>query len=233
MKVEPIKPTGNIEEYISSLSSAVYGNNAVKNPKKRFIALLKESYGDMASRVLEYLPCKIPAAGICDIKEQLFGFQIRGTCNYYTNARELLHWGWTIEKVKKFIDFTHYRAFRCVAPRFVYNQVQTHTQITTVCFSARYSVNKLGYYKPKRVMVDNWGWYVQNTPPIALKQYLKQFSKRTEIYNRGADSLENVCFSLGGFLNNPNSFPHFINQRTHYKTQKETREFVKLFKKYL
>lgn len=43
-----------------------------------------------------------------------------------------------------------------------------------------------------------------------------------------SDMLQNRVFTLGGYTNNPNAFPHFLSQRLDSHTQLETRDFTKL-----
>jgi hypothetical protein len=155
--------------------------------------------------------------------------------NYYTTARELLNWNWSWEDVISHVCFDEYVAIKCMAPYFVYGQVSTHTQITSVSHSNRYTESPLGYYKPSEVSTmtqEAWNDYVDITPPLLLKATMKEAGVvRREIWSRGADMLQYREFTLGGYLNNPNAFPHFINQRLHDShTQLETREFTKMIK---
>jgi len=222
-----VKAKGNslveLQEYLAELSSVVR-DKSPKSAEKLWGRLLTESVGNKASRVFEYIPCKI------DKKidsGQYFGFYLDD--NYYTNARELLNWGWSMREVLRTVDFTNYKVFRCEAPRMVYNQVQTHTQITSVCFSARYSDNSRGFWKPNEVdmLQEEWDNCVENSSPKELKEIMRYSGVvRKEILNRGRDNLQYVVFNLGGYTNNPNAWEHFVAQRTDSHTQLETRELV-------
>ena len=230
----------DLEGYIAELSSVVR-DKSPKSDSKLFKRLLTESIGDKASRVLEFIPCKINGTA-CKAKiDQKFGFYVKSY--YFTNARELLNWGWSMEQIIKCVDFTNYKVFKCVTPYFIYGQLSTHTQLTTVSHSQRYAECDRGYWIPERVntylnnnthydetdKTEWWNDYVEDAPPKELKAFMKNICKepRKEVYDRGADMLQNRVFVIGGYTNNPNAWEQFINQRTDKHTQLETREFVK------
>ena len=240
MKVEIIKqPTvitsESLMQYLADVSSVVRGSQP-KDNERLFKRLMKESYGNKPSRLFEYIACAIPYTFDVLNTCELFGFRVKDT--YCTSARELLNWGWSWKQVIEYVDFTHYRAVRVTSPRFIYNQLQTHTQITSVCFSARYSDQTAGYWKPDEVEMSKivWDAVVDTSSPLELRCYMKDNCdiKRKEIYNRGADSLAYVTYSLGGWMNSSNSWEHFINQRAFDShTQLETREVAKMISELL
>ena len=52
---------------------------------------------------------------------------------------------------------------------------------------------------------------------------------RMEVYARGKDMLANRVYTLGGYINNPNAWVHFLNQRSLDKhTQLETRKLASM-----
>ena len=187
------------------------------------------------------------------IHDQLFGFD---TDSYNTTMRELLNWGWTIDECLKVVDFTNYRTYKCEAPYFIYGQVSTHIQITSVSHSQRYGTCDRGYWMPpefvtwfndraaepfmptemeqlytKEYMRTRWNFAIENKTPLQLKTFIKGLGiVRKEVWDRGADMLQNRVFTLGGYTSNPNAFPYFIDQRLDSHTQLETREFVQLIK---
>lgn len=242
--VEIIPPTDitleSIADYISQCSSVVRDKEPA-NAMKLLTRLMTESYGDKASRVLEYIPCTINLEDISDV-HQIFGF-FQGDSTYYTNARELLNWGWTFDEVLAVVDFTNYRTFHCVAPYFIYGQLSTHTQITSVSHSQRYGSCDRGYWQPEEcknyffsewamddsVLDTHWNKLVENYSPSQLKSLMKLDCgiKRKEVWDRGADMLQNRVFTLGGYIQ-PNGWTHFIAQRLDSHTQLETRDFTQL-----
>lgn len=243
--VEIIPPTDitleSIADYISQCSSVVRDKEPA-NAMKLLTRLMTESYGDTASRVLEYIPCTLdlienPVTDFYHI-QQYFGFfefdQNHNTEIYYTNARELLNWGWTFDDVLAVVDFTNYKTFHCVAPYFIYGQLSTHTQITSVSHSQRYGSCDRGYWKPLEIPNCQQEWsetIVPYSTPNGLKQLMKDVGiKRKEVWDRGSDLLQNRVFCLGGYLSNPNALPHFFSQRLDTHTQKETRDFVQMMK---
>ena len=248
MKVELItaksKKLKDIQQYISQLSSVVR-DKSPKNAEKLFNRLLTESVGEKASRVLEYIPCHIKS-NITDLDgvKQFFGF-FGEDGTYYTNARELLNWGWSLDKVLKYVDFTHYKVFKCESPYYIYGQISTHNQLTTVSHSQRYAKCDRGYWCPPEVrqyMIklkteddfnDWWARCVETFRPYELRELMKKSGvTRKEIFDRGSDMLQNRVFVIGGYTNNPNAWEHFINQRTDKHTQLETRLFADEFMNY-
>ena len=227
----------NLESYIAELSSVVR-DKSPKSASKLFKRLLTESIGDKASRVLEFIPCKIQDTSVKSTINQRFGFYVNE--HYYTTARELLNWGWGMNEVLKCVDFTNYKVFKCVTPYFIYGQISTHTQLTTVSHSQRYAECDRGYWLPESVIdyfsgiqesqIQGW-WtaFINNKSPKELKAFMRDVCKepRKEVWDRGADMLQNRVFVIGGYTNNPNAWEHFVKQRTDKHTQIETREFVK------
>ncbi len=235
MKANRIEPKSNklkdLREYIAELSSVVR-DKSPKSAEKLFSRLLSESVGDKASRVLEFIPCVINWNDVPNDKanyNQYFGFYLED--NYYTNARELLNWGWTMQQVLKYVDFTNYVVIKCETPYFVYGQISTHTQLTTVSHSQRYADCDRGYWKPTELIdidQDSWNTLCDNAKPCNLQNLMKNSGvNRKEVFDRGRDMLQNRVFVIGGYTNNPNAWQHFIKQRTDKHTQLETREFVK------
>jgi len=246
--IELVQPPVEITEeslanYIASLVDVVYAKE-VKNPMKRFKALQTEAYANTASHVMSFIPVIFGSEhikSICNLSDiqngltiQNFGFFQNN--QYFTNMREMLNLEWTVKELLPFVDFTHYKVFKCKAPRFSYNHCRTHSQMTMVSFSARYSDNKNGYFKPFEINCTQaeWDHIVENTSPIDLLLYMKNNGiTRKEVYTRGKDSLQMVDFSIGGYTNSPYAWKWFINQRSDNHTQEETKNFVKMFKKLL
>lgn len=249
MKAELIISKSNklkdIQNYISELSSVVR-DKSPKSAEKLFDRLLTESVGEMASRVLEYIPCRITGLKNDDmimehVSEQNFGFFSPNFDTYYTNARELLNLGYTMKQVLKLVNFDDYAVFKCEAPYFIYGQVSTHNQLTTVSHSQRYAECDRGFWIPPEVRVyleksrlpisveEKWNNIVSTFRPAELRELMKRCGvKRKEVFDRGVDMLQNRVFVIGGYTNNPNAWTHFVAQRLDKHTQHETREFTKL-----
>lgn len=229
-----IKTQEDVEDYLADLAGVVRDKEP-KNASKLFERLMKESVGNKPSRMFEYIPCKIHNSSVHTTQSQLFGFKIylneaSWEYNYYTNARELLNWGWAMEDILDAMDFSNYTVFKCVTPYFMYGQISTHNQLTTVSHSQRYTDSQRGFWKPPEVKFsqEKWNYLIRHVKtPTELEALMKSFGiKRKEVYARGADMLQYRAFSIGGYTNNPNAFQHFDAQRTDSHTQKETREFV-------
>ena len=230
----------SLKRYLADCSSVVR-NKQPRDNNKLFDRLMKESYGNKPSRVFEYIPCvvqaNLPKIGVenGDIS-QLFGFFDDDA--YFTNARELLSWGFAWGDIIPLVNFTYYRTVKVTAPYFIYGQLSTHTQITTVSHSARYSKANLGYWMPdeiSRYLYENtnnateaWNEIVTTSSSEELEAFMKKCGvTRMEIYARGRDMLARRVYTLGGYTLNENSWPHFINQRMRDKhTQEETRKLA-------
>ena len=233
MKAKLIECVGdNYKEYLAELSSVVR-DKSPKSAEKLWDRLLTESVGDKASRVFEYIPCTINWNDVPNDKancNQYFGFYLDD--NYYTDARELLNWGWSMKDVLQAVDFTNYKVFKCETPYFLYGQISTHTQLTTVSHSQRYADCDRGYWKPSELSElaqEDWNDMVEKAKPCNLESYMKNHGvKRREVFARGRDMLQNRVFVIGAYTNNPNAWEHFLAQRSDKHTQLETREFVKL-----
>lgn len=232
-----------LQEYIADCASVVRDKDP-KSPAKLWDRLLKESFGGTASRVLEYIPCTINVMSNqeeLDCTSQRFGFisfsdEAYDYDTYRTTMRELLNWGWTVEQCLEVVDFSDYRTFKCMAPYFIYGQLSTHNQITSVSHSQRYGVCDRGYWMPPEALseYDNqaqWSSSIYRMTPGELKNHMKALGVvRKEVWDRGADLLQNRVFTLGGYTSNSNAFPHFIDQRLDSHTQLETRQFTQLIK---
>lgn len=237
MKAIDITPNkcDNLEDvqiYIAECSSVVR-DKTPKSAEKLFKRLLTESVGDKPSRVLEYLPCVVRMSRVfrADMASQTFGF-IQNK-KYYTNARELLSWGWSLDQVLEVVDFTNYKVFKCETPYFIYGQVSTHNQLTTVSHSNRYTESQHGYWMPPEIVgITQAQWddgVSRKWRPMELQDLMKQHGVvRREVFARGKDMLQMRGFTIGGFTNNPNAWDHFLEQRLDLHTQLETREFVKV-----
>lgn len=254
MKVELIQiPTeindATLKQYLADCSSVVR-NSQPKDNERLFQRLLKESFGDKASRVFEYIPCTVHHADLRRPFGTYFGFfSFLREGEYCTNARELLNQEYSWEEVIKLVDFTDYKAVKVTAPYFLYGQASTHTQITSVSHSNRYTEADLGYWMPTEVkeywkergvtfdhlygeeeLQAHWTNLIQNYGAVKLQEYMKAKGvTRREVYARGSDMLAYRVYTLGGYLNNPNAWPHFINQRLKDPhTQREMRELASL-----
>jgi hypothetical protein len=220
-----------LQQYLAECASVVR-DKAPKSAEKLWDRLLTESLGE-PSRVFEFIPCKIDYNRVDMGISQLFGF--RDKKYYYTNARELLSWGYTMDDVLSTVDFTNYVVFKCEAPYFIYGQISTHTQLSTISHSQRYADCDRGYWKPKEVNIPQTKWDIgvgDRWRRWELRDVMKKAGiTRKEVFDRGSDMLQYRVFTIGGYTNNPNAWEHFIKLRTDKHAQKETQEFVGLFKK--
>jgi hypothetical protein len=129
------------------------------------------------------------------------------------------------------------------------NGMCSDENITSVSHSARYTESNHGYWYPeefigwlatqldsaptKEDLEFHWAGSVETSSPTELRSFMKNELgvKRKEVYNRGADMLQNREFTLGGYWQ-PNGWQHFINQRMRdLHTQQETRELTELINK--
>jgi hypothetical protein len=80
-----------------------------------------------------------------------------------------------------------------------------------------------------------WDSKVQYSSPIERRGFMRRIGVTCrEVYARGSDMLQYREFTLGGYLNNPNAWPHFINQRARDPhTQLEMRELATMIEEVL
>ena len=243
IKIERIYPPNEINkesiaDYLAKCGSVVRGKMP-KDNMKLFNRLSTEAYGNTASRMMEYVPITIDKNMIYNKANKLFGFY--GEFNkYHTNLRELMNWGCSWHMLEEYIDFSNYFVIKVNIPYFIIAQIQTHTQITSVMHSKRYTSGVYDFWCPpeffkwSKVMHKQkyWNEIILKSSPIELKKFMKDELgiKRLEIYNRGKDSLQYREITLGGSRLNPNAWDWFFNQRLDSHTQKETIEAVKLIK---
>jgi thymidylate synthase ThyX len=150
--------------------------------------------------------------------------------------RELLNLGIYTEECIEAIDFTYYKVFKVTTPYFIYGQVSTHTQLTTVSHSARYTASNKGYWKPDEITMsqEEWDTLVADTSPRKLEQIMKEAGVvRREVFARGADMLQYRTFTIGGYTSIPTAWKHFVAQRTDKHTQLETKLLAKQLKELL
>jgi len=255
-------PTDNslesLQAYVAQCASVVF-NREPKNHEKLWKRLMTEAYGGKPSRVLEYIPCAIehgsPIVAAIEIQpEQFFGFT--DDSKYYTNMRELLNWGLSVEEILPLVDYSNYVAVKITCPYFIYGQVSTHNQLTSVSHSNRYSDANLGYWLPDEVRLylecnyktdldeylyelqtedfitndvdELWNYMVLNLSPLKLQAFMKKANVvRREVWARGVDMLQTRVGTLGGYTSNPNAWPWFIKQRLlDPHTQLETRQLT-------
>ena len=230
----------SIKKYLADCAQVVTRDN-----NEFFNQAMKESYCDKPGRVFECIPCsvsihntKLPVALNHDVL-QTFGFGLGHF--YYTNARELLNWGWEWDEVLGVIDFTDYRAVMVVAPYFIYSQLSTSNQITSIPSRNRHTTADLGYWMPPEVEAHlsalgysdaggQWNVLVNAYPPSKLQSYMKRKGvMRSEVFAMGSDMLAYKAFTLCGDTCNPNAWPHFIARGVH-EPQAEIAYTVKLIK---
>jgi hypothetical protein len=236
IKIQEIVPNESIEEYLARCSSVVHGSQP-KSPQKLLKRLLRESIGDKPSRILEYVPVTMPLEEVI-LNEKTFGV-IRDQ-QLITNMREGLSLMradsqklFTYKDLLSMINFDNYFVVKATAPYFVYGQISTHTQLTSVSHSNRYGESKVHpkYYLPqaiesKNVSQEKWDDIVDTSSPEELVSYMKHSGcYRREVFARGSDMLRYREFTLGGYVDEW-GWIHFVQQRTDYHTQFETQFFA-------
>lgn len=238
----------NLQGYLAEVASVVRDKDP-KSAAKLWDRLMVESYGKLPSSTFSFIPCTLSkdTSNEIVIKWEQYTdsstFRFFGTFDnvngkYYTNMRELLQIGFTVDEIIPTVDFTHYQAFKCMTMYKVYQQLRTHTQMNFISHSQRYTQSTHGFWYPpefanRHVKLTDpkhaWNERVLNSTPAELEIYMKDELKipRREIYALGKDMLELRVFSVGGYTNTQESFQHFINQRSKdAHTQLETREML-------
>lgn len=249
IEVKLLTPTGtddaSIKAYLAQCVSVVR-NKQPKDNERLFERLMKESAGNKPSRVFEFIPCKtydLNFAWPNTYSPRRFGFleKVDDAVAYRTTARELLNFSWSWDEVLMHVDFTNYYAVRLKVPYFIYGQLSTHTQITSVSHSARYSESGMGHWMPDEVRSylssigyrdieyaqTFWDHIVMHMSPKGLQKFMRDTCgiKRREVWARGSDMLAYRTSTLGGYMSDAHAWPHFFLQRAcDSHTQEETRE---------
>ena len=173
----------------------------------------------------------------------------------YTNARTLLNAGIKEENVpfNSPVDLANYFVVEVKVPYFVFAQMRTHGMLSQIAVSSRVTdtteywlpedllerVSKSdlpikGYLQTARneeaanqALLDAFKIGFSND---AGKAILKKLGYPKEVYNRVLSFMEYKTFIIGGWLNNPYQWGHFLLEREAFAkvtkswVQKETRE---------
>ena len=156
----------------------------------------------------------------------------------YTNYRNIANIGLTDSEIafNTKEELTDFKILEAKIPQFVFNHLKTHTQLTTIRQSDRYS--KIDDFWLPDDIIDKLDKSFINSKKEAL-EYLKQLNYldfesifktmgyKKEIYQRGLNGFRYTICLIGGWKNDHLGWNHLIELRSGANTQKETKEFIK------
>jgi len=188
---------------------------------------------------------------------EILKFSYREDNKLYTNARTLLNAGIRYEDIpynKEDEINDNYFIAEVKTPYFVFAQLRTHGLLSQVAVSERVvevdeywipddledrllelqsKENDLDFYTYALINAINMGndiksYLFNNLPVKTLTELLKKLGYRKEVYNRFPNMVKYKTFIIGGWLNNPYQWGHFLLERNAFDelfkggVQKET-----------
>jgi len=180
----------------------------------------------------------------------------------YTNARALLNAGIDESRIpfNRPTELINYFIIELKVPYFVFAQMRTHGLLSQVAVSERVTEEE-DYWLPddilKRVSESNnpirgllqgvkdkkeaeerlYQLFFNGLTVKGGKEILKALGYKKEIYNRYPSFLKYKTFIIGGWLNNPYQWGHFLLEREAFNellsswTQEQTKEAAKAIRK--
>lgn len=168
-------------EWTTQLAAISRGKDESKNPRKRYMALMKEAEGERPSRPFEFLPVFFHTSdpvlhGIQNESDafNLMRFSYIDKDDYmHTNMRALLNIGIREDAVPFNREIKNFAAFKIKAPMFVWAQIVTHTQLSTESQSDRVS-EEYDYWLPEDIedrISENYG---KNAKQIDIDKFAEK-----------------------------------------------------------
>jgi len=183
---------------------------------------------------------------------------IPGLWDVYTNARTLINAGIDETNIpfNRKVDLFNYFVVELKVPYFVFAQMRTHGLLSQVAVSERVTEEE-DYWLPddilERVSKSNnpikgvlqgaknkeeaearlYNVFFNGLTVKSGKEILKSLGYKKEIYNRYPSFLKYKTFIIGGWLNNPYQWGHFLLEREAFDkvlsswTQEQTKETAK------
>lgn len=192
-----------------------------------------------------------------------YKFSHTGDDKIYTNYRTLANFiiDFKFDKVLKFNtpeEVKDFKVIRGKVPKFVFDHLKTHTQITSLAQSDRSSVES-DYWLPDDLQerfikskgvcnsdinkiislfkslvtlkIEDFNkslvhHLLSKVSPNQFEELFKTLGYSKEIYQRQLSGFRYKEFIMSGWINDPLTFNHLIELRSHKPTQKETIEFT-------
>ena len=173
----------------------------------------------------------------------------KGLYEVYTNLRNMINYGFEENEVFN-EDIPEFVAFRVRAPYFAFAQVRTHSKLTQIAQSDRWSKED-EYWLPEDIeerfrekgifdgTKDEILKYLLSLPPLKGQEELKRAGYHLEIYQRWPNHMKFKEWTISGFVNDPDSILHFLLQRKAYpeiikdKTQEQTATIASMMRELL
>ncbi len=214
--VEEIEIGNDIIEYVCDVARTTRGGSEPKSYIGMFNRLKHESGDNAKGRPFEYVHVEIKEwmqDMIIDMKHVYFWNHKMVTNLRNLNFGEL--------KATNFNIIRSNKVFKGKVPKFVYDHIRTHTQISWLSETVR--VKDIGNVE----FWNNEDAGLRRLSEYSIKNYkvAKRLGYRDEIAARELSSRRYVTFICSG-LNDAEGFKHFILERTKKATQFQTRELA-------
>ena len=236
--------------WTTNLAAISRGNDKSSNPEKRYRALMKEAEGGNPSRPFEFMPVIMDVGNIDNYPElkdeniiRLLKYSYADEQNekVYTNMRAVIESGLPLDKIPFNETIEEFAAFKIKAPMFVWNQIITHTQLSTESQSDRVAKQE-DYWLPddlierlereehrnivKEYTMDFIGdifkpeeftrWMITHAPQEKIQNFLRDLGYKREIYSRAPYFFKMKEFVITGWVNDDDAWPHFLRERNAY-----------------
>ena len=234
-----------------------------KNPPKLLLRLLKETNDNKPSRPVEFIPVKLyidfwndkillkdtmngnVIKMIETLKDKIHFYNELISFSYiqqfeeynmlHTNMRALLNYGIEYDKIPFNKDCSDFKCITGKIPRFVYDHLVTHTQLSTESSSVRIQRRiDTEYWYPENIDIKN-KLIEQDKINHENILYLKeQYNYPFELGMRDMSSRRYISFVMTGWYNNIKTWINLFSERSDKTwTQNETKIVVNKIKEIL
>lgn len=235
------------QKFLADCASVCRGKECSSNPKVTYERVMKESFGGKPGRPAEFIPVVTDYDFFID--DRFVNFSYDDSLNYST----LRNLDYSFNKFNTPDKVADFKVFKLNLPMFVWAQIVTHTQISTMSQSDRIcevhdywlptdlierlnnSDEVLGYdvvlqkHTKEKFLFE----MINSFPQAEVQAVLRRLGYHREVYSRFPYYAKYKTFMMAAWNNNPLTYQHFINERTTPHTQKETREVALAMKRLL
>jgi len=250
-------------EHYTQLATITRNKLESKYPDKLFTRLLSEAENNTPSRPTEFIPVKLYVdfwnnmillknfngeviKVIETIDDRIHFYNVLMPFSHikqfdeynilYTNLRALINYGLDYENIPFNDDCSEFKCIVGKIPKFVYDHLVVHTQLSTESSSIRINKdNDIDMWYPNNKELKH---ILTKTDDKIFKDITKlheTFNYKYELGLRDISSRRYVSFVMTGWMTNYNAWKHLFEERgasnwTNW-TQTETKDVVKLIKK--
>jgi len=226
----------DVKKMIADAASVTRGRFESNNPNSVYKSILRESGIGLPGRPFEYVGMtsnmKVPsylAKEFNTIVNSLSFAYDDGKIKYF-NYRDFLNTSIKIDSkfsISQIESMKQHKDFIVIigkVPKFVYDHIRTHTQISWMSETVRVkNIKEIEFWNPEG---HNELYNELNANSIENYNKSKLNGMPEEIAARELPSRRYVKFICSAWNNNPLSYEHFITERTKRATQLQTQELA-------